>query len=127
MATAVTPFPEGKDPADPNLVKCVLGLDGTARYFSRSPIPYRRDPNNPANAAYYLHLGIYAYRRDFLLRYASWPPTPLELTEKLEQLRVLEHGGQIRVLKVARATNGIDTPEQYEAFVQRYRERGAAK
>jgi 3-deoxy-manno-octulosonate cytidylyltransferase (CMP-KDO synthetase) len=119
MATAVTPFPDGKDPHDPNLVKCVVGLDGNAKYFSRSPIPFRRDPNNPANAAYYLHLGIYAYRREFLLRYAAWPPSPLELTEKLEQLRVLEHGGQIRVLKVARATNGIDTPEQYEEFVSR--------
>jgi 3-deoxy-manno-octulosonate cytidylyltransferase (CMP-KDO synthetase) len=119
MATAVTPFPDGKDPNDPNLVKCAVGANGCAIYFSRSPIPYRRDPNNPDNAAYYLHLGIYAYRREFLLRYAAWPPTPLELTEKLEQLRVLEHGGEIRVLKVARATNGIDTPEQYEDFVKR--------
>ncbi|HEY7115107.1 MAG TPA: 3-deoxy-manno-octulosonate cytidylyltransferase [Tepidisphaeraceae bacterium] len=123
MATAVTRFPEGKDPADPNLVKCAVRLDGRALYFSRNPIPYRRDPNNPDNAAYYLHLGIYAYRRAFLLRYAAWPPTPLELTEKLEQLRVLEHGGQIRVLVVARATHGIDTPQQYEEFVRR---KGAA-
>jgi len=122
MATAVTPFAPGKDPEDPNLVKCVVSLDGRAIYFSRSPIPYRREPNNPANAAYHLHLGIYAYRREFLLRCAAWPPTPLELTEKLEQLRVLEHGGQIRVLTVARATNGIDTPEQYQEFVNRQKE-----
>jgi 3-deoxy-manno-octulosonate cytidylyltransferase (CMP-KDO synthetase) len=121
MATAVTPFGPGKDPSDPNLVKCVVGLGGRAIYFSRSPIPYRRESNNASNAAYHLHLGIYAYRREFLLRYAAWPPTPLELTEKLEQLRVLEHGGQIRVLTVARATNGIDTPEQYEEFVNRRR------
>jgi len=121
MATAVTPFPAGKDPADPNLVKCVLSPDGRAIYFSRSPVPYRREPNNTANAAYHLHLGIYAYRREFLLRYASWAPTPLELTEKLEQLRVLEHGGEIRVSTVSRATNGIDTPEQYEEFVRRCR------
>jgi 3-deoxy-manno-octulosonate cytidylyltransferase (CMP-KDO synthetase) len=119
MATAVTPFPEGQDVANPNLVKCALGLGNRAVYFSRSPVPFRREPNNPANAAYYLHLGIYAYRRDFLLRYASWPPTPLEQTEKLEQLRVLEHGGEIRVLTVARATHGIDTPEQYDEFVRR--------
>jgi 3-deoxy-manno-octulosonate cytidylyltransferase (CMP-KDO synthetase) len=121
MATAVTPFPLGKDPADPNLVKCVTSIDGRAIYFSRSPIPFRRETNNPQNAAYNLHLGIYAYRRDFLLRFASWAPRPLEQTERLEQLRVLEHGGQIRVLKVLRATNGIDTPEQYEEFVQRCR------
>jgi 3-deoxy-manno-octulosonate cytidylyltransferase (CMP-KDO synthetase) len=119
MATAVTPFPTGKDPADPNLVKCAVGIDSRAIYFSRSPIPFHRDPNNPDNAAYYLHLGIYAYRRPFLLEYADWPPTPLELTEKLEQLRVLEHGREIRVLKVHRATHGIDTPEQYEEFVSR--------
>jgi 3-deoxy-manno-octulosonate cytidylyltransferase (CMP-KDO synthetase) len=122
MATAVTPFPPGKDPHDPNLVKCVVGLDGRAIYFSRSPIPFPREPNDPQNAAYYLHLGIYAYRRDFLLRFASWAPTPLEQTERLEQLRVLEHGGQIRVLKILRATNGIDTPEQYEEFVNRHKE-----
>jgi len=122
MATAVTPFASGKDPSDPNLVKCGVSLDGRAIYFSRSPIPCRREPNNLANAAYHLHLGIYAYRREFLLRCAAWPPTPLELTEKLEQLRVLEHGGQIRVLTVARATNGIDTPEQYQEFVNRQKE-----
>ena len=121
MATAVTPFPPGKDPSDPNLVKCVTGVDGCAIYFSRSPVPFHREADNPENAAYYLHLGIYAYRREFLLRFASWSPTPLELTEKLEQLRVLEQGGQIRVLKVQRATHGIDTPEQYEEFVKRRR------
>jgi 3-deoxy-manno-octulosonate cytidylyltransferase (CMP-KDO synthetase) len=121
MATAVTSFPQDKDPSDPNLVKCVVAADGRALYFSRSPVPYRREPNNPANAAYYLHLGIYAYRRGFLLQLAAWPPTPLEQTEKLEQLRALEHGKEIRVLKVQRATNGIDTPEQYEEFVRRCR------
>jgi 3-deoxy-manno-octulosonate cytidylyltransferase (CMP-KDO synthetase) len=121
MATVVTKFPPQKDPADPNLVKCVTDIDGRAIYFSRSPVPFHRDPNSTETPAYYLHLGIYAYRRDFLLRYASWPPTPLELTEKLEQLRVLEHGGEIRVLKVQRATNGIDTQEQYEEFVERCR------
>lgn len=121
MATAMTPFPAGSDVHDPNLVKVVVGVDGRAVYFSRSPIPFRREANNEANAAYHLHLGIYAYRRDFLLRFASWPPTPLESTEKLEQLRVLEHGGEIRVLAVRRATHGIDTPAQYEAFVRRCR------
>lgn len=123
MATAATPFPAGADPADPNLVKVVLALDGRAIYFSRSPIPFVRDasaerPIDPA-ATYYLHLGIYAYRRPFLLEFASWKPTPLEQTEKLEQLRALEHGRAIGVLVTPRATHGIDTPEQYEAFVKR--------
>ena len=119
MATAVTPFAPGKDPADPNLVKCVLGLGGRALYFSRSPIPFQRDPNPAGHPPYYLHLGIYAYRREFLLRFASWPPTPLEQAEKLEQLRALEHGAEIRALTVDRATHGIDTPEQYDDFVRR--------
>jgi 3-deoxy-manno-octulosonate cytidylyltransferase (CMP-KDO synthetase) len=95
MATAATPFPQGADPNDPNLVKVVLGLDGRAVYFSRSAIPFHRDRASPAAAAYYLHLGIYAYRRPFLLEFASWTPTPLERAEKLEQLRALEHGKSI--------------------------------
>ncbi|HEX8915117.1 MAG TPA: 3-deoxy-manno-octulosonate cytidylyltransferase, partial [Humisphaera sp.] len=78
MATAATPFPQGADPGDPNLVKVVLAHDGRALYFSRSTIPYHRDRSSPAAAAYYLHLGIYAYRRPFLLEFASWKPTPLE-------------------------------------------------
>jgi len=122
MATAATPFPAGADPGDPNLVKVVVNQPGQAVYFSRSPIPYHRDQSAPGNAAYYLHLGIYAYRRPFLLEFASWQPTPLEQTEKLEQLRALEHGRSIFVLKTPRATHGIDTPEQYEAFVERSRQ-----
>lgn len=124
MATAATPFPDGADPTDPNLVKVVTGLDGRAIYFSRSPIPFPRDQSNADRPAYYLHLGIYAYRRSFLLDFASWPPTPLESTEKLEQLRALEHGRSIYVLKTARPTHGIDTPQQYAAFVERYKGSG---
>ena len=100
----------GADANDPNLVKVVVSLDGRAIYFSRSPIPHRRDAIRLKPPPYYLHLGIYAYRRDFLLKFASWPPTPLETTEKLEQLRAIEHGRSIYVLKVDRATHGIDTP-----------------
>jgi 3-deoxy-manno-octulosonate cytidylyltransferase (CMP-KDO synthetase) len=119
MATAATPFPAGADVADPNLVKVVTGLDGRALYFSRSPLPFWRDRSGGDQPTYYLHLGIYAYRREFLLQFASWPPTALERAEKLEQLRALEHGRSIYVLRVARATHGIDTPEQYAAFVRR--------
>jgi 3-deoxy-manno-octulosonate cytidylyltransferase (CMP-KDO synthetase) len=123
MATAATPFPAAADPNDPNLVKVVFDQNGRAMYFSRAAIPFRREPHSAANAAYYLHLGIYAYRREFLLNFASWPQTACEKTEKLEQLRALEHGASIYVLTVDRATHGIDTPEQYREFVQRYRSR----
>lgn len=122
MATAATPFPAGADPANPNLVKVVMSRAGHALYFSRSLIPFHRDSSTTPLPTYYLHLGIYAYRRTFLLEYAAWPPTPCETSEKLEQLRALEHGRSIYVLKVARATHGIDTPEQYADFVKRYRQ-----
>ena len=124
MATAATPFAAGADPNDPNLVKVVVGVDGRALYFSRSPIPFRREPNSGTRGAqppYYLHLGIYAYRWEFLRDFTSWKPTPLEQTEKLEQLRALEHGRRIGVIVVDRATHGIDTPGQYAAFVERQR------
>ena len=121
MATVATAFPPGADPADPNLVKVVTRTDDRALYFSRSPIPFRRDANSGAGPAYYLHLGVYAYRWPFLQAFTSWKPSPLEQTEKLEQLRALEHGASIYVLRVARATHGIDTPEQYAAFVKRWR------
>jgi len=120
MATAATPFPAGSDPANPNLVKVTMTLDGRAMYFSRSVIPHQREATGQMRPAYYLHLGIYAYRRDFLLQYTAWPPTPCELAEKLEQLRALEHGAAIGVVKVERAAHGIDTPEQYADFVRRF-------
>jgi 3-deoxy-manno-octulosonate cytidylyltransferase (CMP-KDO synthetase) len=126
MATVATPFPPGADPADPNLVKVVCGVDGRALYFSRSPVPHYRDgprgvPSTGAAAAYYLHLGIYAYRRRFLLEFAAWAETPLEKAEKLEQLRALEHGRSIMVVTTTRAAHGIDTPAQYAEFVKRQR------
>jgi 3-deoxy-manno-octulosonate cytidylyltransferase (CMP-KDO synthetase) len=123
MATAATPFAFGADPDDPNLVKVIVSVDGKALYFSRSVIPYLRDSSGDVRPTYYLHQGIYAYRREFLLRLASWKPTPLEQAEKLEQLRVLERGGSIDVIITRRAVHGIDTPEQYAEFVERYRNR----
>src|SRR5213075_227917 len=119
-ATAATPFPAASDPANPNLVKLAMTLDGRAMYFSRSVIPHQREATGQMRPAYYLHLGIYAYRRDFLLQYTAWPPTPCELAEKLEQLRALEHGAAIHVVNVKRASHGIDTPEQYAEFVRRF-------
>lgn len=107
------------DPADPNRVKVVTACDGRALYFTRSPVPYARSGSGAASPL--LHLGIYAYRRDFLLRLAKLSPTPLERTEGLEQLRVLEHGYDVMVARVRRAAIGIDTPDDYAAFVRRTR------
>ena len=122
MATAATEFPTGADPADPNLVKVVIDQNGRALYFSRAAIPFVRDVSaGPPAARTYLHQGIYAYSRDFLLEFAGWEPTPLEQTEKLEQLRALEHGRSIFVLLTRRAVHGIDTPRQYDEFVQRFK------
>jgi 3-deoxy-manno-octulosonate cytidylyltransferase (CMP-KDO synthetase) len=123
MATAATAFPAGSDPFDPNLVKVVTTAEGKAIYFSRAPIPHHRDSS--ASPAYDLHLGIYAYRRKFLLEFAAWKPTRLEQIEKLEQLRALEHGRSIFVLKVNRAVHGIDTPQQYAEFVRRFQTSGS--
>lgn len=125
MATAATPFLNNVDADNPNLVKVVLSLSGHALYFSRSRIPFVRDAGatGATPPEYLLHLGIYAYRREFLLKYAGWAPTPLELSEKLEQLRALEHGSKLYVMRVSRATHGIDTEEQYKDFVQRNQQR----
>jgi 3-deoxy-manno-octulosonate cytidylyltransferase (CMP-KDO synthetase) len=121
MATAATEFIPSDDPSNPNLVKVVVSLEDKAIYFSRSIIPFQRDSSESSQPTYYLHQGIYAYRREFLLQLASWKPTPLESAEKLEQLRVLEHGRSIDVIITRRAVHGIDTPEQYADFVKRFR------
>jgi 3-deoxy-manno-octulosonate cytidylyltransferase (CMP-KDO synthetase) len=119
MATAATPFPADADVADPNLVKVVMDRHGRALYFSRAAIPFRRDGAAGFSPTYYLHQGVYAYTRRFLLEFAAWEPTGLERAEKLEQLRALEHGRSIHVLLTRRAVHGIDTPQQYAEFVKR--------
>lgn len=120
VATIASPFGEGEDPANPNIVKVVLDRRGRAMYFSRSLIPHERDRSElgTRNAQLYLkHVGLYAYRREFLPVYVALSPTPAEEAEKLEQLRVLEHGHAIGVAVREVHHAGIDTPEQYEAFV----------
>lgn len=99
----------------PSAVKVVTSLTGYALYFSRSLIPYPRS-TKPGNSQLpvYKHIGIYAYRRDFLLKYAALSPTPLEQTESLEQLRALEHGYKIKVLETEFKSIGVDTPEDLE-------------
>lgn len=95
---------------NPNLVKVVVDRDGNALYFSRSPIPHARGGAMDA----YGHVGLYAYRRAFLLAFARLQPTPLELAESLEQLRALEHGFRIRTIETHYESIGVDTPEDLE-------------
>ena len=124
MATLATPIRDEAVYRDPSCVKVVQSRLGRALYFSRSPIPCHRDglPDfnaDPPDAL--LHLGLYAYRRDFLLRLAELPPSPLESAEKLEQLRVLEAGHPIALGIVQERSIGIDTPDDYRRFVERWR------
>ena len=111
MATLAAPLPVG-DRQEPNAVKVVCSRDGSALYFSRALIPYPRSGKKTKHPAQeMLHLGLYAYRRDFLLRFAGLARTPLEKTEELEQLRVLEHGITIHVVRVSKPLLSIDTPQ----------------
>jgi 3-deoxy-manno-octulosonate cytidylyltransferase (CMP-KDO synthetase) len=128
MATLAVPIASAEQWRDPNCVKVVRDDAGLALYFSRSPIPFVRDgqPDFTAEPPQFLqHLGLYAYRRPFLLRLATLPPAPLERVEKLEQLRVLALGYGIQVGIVRQASVGVDTPEDYECFVRLIRERAA--
>jgi 3-deoxy-manno-octulosonate cytidylyltransferase (CMP-KDO synthetase) len=123
MATLGTPLRSIEQWRDPNCVKLVRDAHGRALYFSRSPIPFCRDgvPDFGKYPDVFLqHLGLYAYRRSFLLDLATWPPSPLEEIEKLEQLRVLSLGQRIQVGVVPHAARGIDTPADYEAFVREW-------
>ena len=120
MATIATPIHDPEIYHDPSCVKVVLSQSGRALYFSRSPIPMHRDglpQNQPLGL---LHLGLYAYRRDFLMKLATLAPSPLEQSEKLEQLRVLESGDSIAVGIVHERSVGIDTPDDYRKFVERW-------
>ncbi len=104
-----------KDLLSPNVVKVIMDRKGYALYFSRGVIPFhRKSPSFSGTPPYFKHLGFYAYRRDFLLYLTSLEPSPLELTEGLEQLRVLENGGKIRMVKSPFDTVGVDTYEDLE-------------
>jgi len=125
MATLAVPITRHEDWCDPNRVKVVCDASGRALYFSRSPIPFVRDeqPDFAARPARFLqHLGLYAYRRDFLLRLAAEPPAMLEKMEKLEQLRTLAMGCGIQVGTASQTTVGVDTLADYEHFVRMYRQ-----
>ena len=125
MSTLATPIRSRRQLEDPACVKVVFDAVGRALYFSRSAIPRPRQWDDAllssAPPTFYQHVGLYAYRRHFLLQLASMPPCRLEQVEKLEQLRVLDAGHSILVGVIDEPTFGIDTPEDYRAFVQKQR------
>jgi 3-deoxy-manno-octulosonate cytidylyltransferase (CMP-KDO synthetase) len=113
MVTAAAPLRDTDLIKDPNVVKVVLDVRGDALFFSRSPLPYVRDAS--VSTKHRRHLGIYGFRRCFLSEFVSWPPSMLELTECLEQLRALENGVRIRVVLTDETSPGVDTPQQAHA------------
>jgi len=124
MATLAAEFQTAEQVSDPNIVKAIIGCNNKAIYFSRWPIPYDRDKSGVGEVQQYLrHIGIYAYRKKFLLEITALPQTPLEKIENLEQLRAIENGYSILVGKVKHTCDGIDTPEQYAEFVKRYKKK----
>lgn len=130
MATLLAEFESAEQISNPNIVKVITNIENRASsiearraiYFSRSVIPFDREKGGIGDKSNYLrHLGIYAYRKEFLLKITKLPQSPLEKIEKLEQLRVIENGYSILVAKVVHTCDGIDTPEQYKEFVKRYK------
>jgi 3-deoxy-manno-octulosonate cytidylyltransferase (CMP-KDO synthetase) len=113
MSTLKRRIIDPSDIANPNVVKVVTNLLNEAIYFSRSPIPYQRDA-----AEYFKHIGLYVYRREFLVDYPDLTIGPLEKAEKLEQLRALENGYRIRVVNTDYESFGVDTPEDLERVNQ---------
>jgi len=109
MITAAHPFENSADAQSPHQVKVVLDRDQRALYFSRSAIPFAREAT--AAVSYYRHQGVYGYKRELLLRFVRWAPTPLEKAEALEQLRALENGVNIHVVVTKSGSPGVDTPD----------------
>jgi 3-deoxy-manno-octulosonate cytidylyltransferase (CMP-KDO synthetase) len=112
MATLKKRIEDRREIADPNVVKVVTDRSGDAIYFSRCPIPFAREISG--GTPYFKHIGLYVYRRDFLLRYSALPVGPLEAAERLEQLRAMENGYRIRVVETEYESLGVDTPEDLE-------------
>jgi 3-deoxy-manno-octulosonate cytidylyltransferase (CMP-KDO synthetase) len=115
MGTLAHPIRDADERDDINATKVVLDTAGFALYFSRAPIPFRRQVGLAATLR---HIGIYVFRSPFLQRFASLPPTPLERTETLEQLRAVEHGVRIRVLVTPHASLGVDTPADLDRLAR---------
>lgn len=124
MTTLVTHFADEAEWQNPNVVKAVCDNDGAVLYFSRSPIPYPRCQSGVKLAR--KHIGLYAYRRDFLLMITQFPPHPLEIAEGLEQLRVLTLGEKIVAVETDYQSIGVDTPDDIEQAEAKMRKEGLA-
>ena len=118
MATLVTPLINEEDAHNSSIVKCVMDQQKNAIYFSRALIPSNKKHQFNPQANYYRHIGLYVYRPDFLLHYQSLSPTPLQLEEDLEQLKILEHGYRIKAAVTDHAGIGVDTPEDLKKIEQ---------
>lgn len=139
MGTARTPIYLREEWLNPNVVKVITDAKGFALYFSRAPVPYIRGDAGPANSPQptahlqegriwgYRHVGVYVYRRDFLLKFSRLQPTSLERTEGLEQLRALSHGYRIRVMDVDEPSVEVDTPEDLQRAEDYLRKYGAER
>ena len=110
VATPIQEIKNASELADPNVVKVVIDQRGRALYFSRSPIPFQREPARTVELKFYRHLGMYAFRRKFLLEFCTWPKSMLESVEKLEQLRILEAGHVIQTVLTEFDSVGVDVP-----------------
>ena len=125
VATLAYPIADADTLFDPHVVKVVIDANGLALYFSRAPIPWHRDAFHkgrgplPRGCRFLRHIGLYAYRAGFLQRYIAWPPSPLEVAESLEQLRILWHGEGIHVgIAVTEPGPGVDTPEDLKRVAE---------
>jgi 3-deoxy-manno-octulosonate cytidylyltransferase (CMP-KDO synthetase) len=118
VGTLAVPISNPAEIMDPNVVKTVLDFDGNALYFSRAPIPWVRDRQAPVHAKHLKHVGLYVFRREALLEFATFPQGDLERIEQLEQLRWLENGYRIRVVETEHKTVEVDTPEDVKRVEQ---------
>lgn len=118
VATAIIPIRSAEEAHNPHVVKCVIDLHGYALYFSRTLIPAGKSLKFHPETITYKHLGLYCYRKDFLLHYADLSPTPLQQVEDLEQLKVLEHGYRIKTVTVGNESMDVNTPEDIKKVEQ---------
>lgn len=121
MATLARPRTDREGFLDPNQVKVVCDGRGEALYFSRAPLPHPREAEDAEGLTWLYHIGVYAFRREYLEAFTGLPRGRLESIERLEQLRALENGTRIRVIETSHEYAGIDTPEEYRTFVERVR------
>lgn len=127
MATVIKPLDDLKEIEDPNVVKAIVDHKGYAIYFSRSVIPYSRDKADVKNIGYYKHLGLYAYRKEFLMNFNNLPVSRLEKTEQLEQLRVVQAGYKIKTVETPYNTMAVDTADdlkRVEEYLKKVGSRG---